>query len=124
MPFWPPTKETEKIDQYLNLAREPTTTKKKKKGVEHEGEGNNNCSWCAWNGPQKLGNQREDGDHPDYSMGWEEPKYWEGSWKHEETCCHSNPSERSPANADVKRSQIIIIINFWERHINESSKLA
>ena len=25
----------------------------KSKAVEHEGNGDNNCSWHAWNGPQK-----------------------------------------------------------------------
>ena len=36
---------------------------------------------------------------------WELPEYWEGSWRPEETCCHSNSSERSSANTDVKNSQ-------------------
>ena len=29
-------------------------------------------------------------------------EYWEGSWRLEETCCHSNSSEKPSANADVK----------------------
>ena len=29
------------------------------------------------------------------------PEYWEESWRLEETCCHSNSSERPSANADV-----------------------
>ena len=30
---------------------------------------------------------------------------WEDSWRLEETCCHSNSSERPSANADVKNSK-------------------
>ena len=26
-----------------------------KKIEEHEGDGDANCSWCTWNGPQELG---------------------------------------------------------------------
>ena len=36
---------------------------------------------------------------------WERPEYWEKSWRLEETCCHSNSSERPSANADVKNSK-------------------
>ena len=32
------------------------------------------------------------------------PEYWEESWRLEESCCHSNSSERPSANADVKNS--------------------
>ena len=38
--------------------------------MEHEGDGDTNCSWCTWNGPQKLGkgtggirNQKENRYH-------------------------------------------------------------
>ena len=34
----------------------------------------------------------------------ERPEYWEEFWRLEETCCHSNSSERPSANADVKNS--------------------
>ena len=40
-------------------------------------------------------------------------KYWEESWKLQETCCHSDFSEEPSANTDVKnsiRDEIIIII--------------
>ena len=33
---------------------------------------------------------------------WERPEYWEESWILEETCCHSESSEKPSANADVK----------------------
>ena len=35
---------------------------------------------------------------------WEWPEYWEESWRLEETCCHSNSSERPSANAYVTNS--------------------
>ena len=35
------------------------------------------------------------------------PEYWEESWTLEETCCHSNSSEKSSAKADVKNYQEI-----------------
>ena len=35
---------------------------------------------------------------------WERPEYWEESWRLEETCCHSNSSERPSANAGGKSS--------------------
>ena len=54
--------ESEKIGKYLNLARE----RKKNKTVRHEGDGDTNCSWCTWNGLQRIrketrrtGNQRK-----------------------------------------------------------------
>ena len=36
---------------------------------------------------------------------WDWPDYWKESWRLEETCSHSNSSERLSANADVKNSQ-------------------
>ncbi len=36
---------------------------------------------------------------------WKRPEYWEESWRPEETCCHSNSSERPSAYADVKNSK-------------------
>ena len=43
--------------------------------MEHEGLGNTNCSWCAWNGPQEPGewtggneNQWENRNHWDYNV--------------------------------------------------------
>ena len=34
----------------------------------------------------------------------ERPQYWGESWRLEDTCCHSNSSEKSLANADLKNS--------------------
>ena len=36
---------------------------------------------------------------------WDQPEYWDESWRFEETCCHSNFSERPSANAGVENSQ-------------------
>ena len=36
---------------------------------------------------------------------WERPKSWDESWRLEETCCHSNSSEKPSANIDVKSSK-------------------
>ena len=36
---------------------------------------------------------------------WERPEYWEESWRLEETCCHSNSSEKPSANTDVNNSK-------------------
>ena len=33
---------------------------------------------------------------------FDRPEYWEASWRLEETCCLSNPSEKPSANAGVK----------------------
>ena len=41
---------------------------------------------------------------------WERPENWDESWKLEETCCHSDSSEKPSANADVKSSNEWIII--------------
>ena len=36
---------------------------------------------------------------------WKRPEYWEESWRLEETCCHSNSSEKPSAKADAKNSK-------------------
>ena len=45
------------------------------KTVEHESDKGTNCNWCSWYSYQKigkrtrgLGNKRESGDHPNYSI--------------------------------------------------------
>ena len=53
--------------------------------------------WMTWNSadewkPSKLQHY------------WERREYWKESWRLEETCCHSNSSERPSSNADVKNS--------------------
>ena len=83
--------------------------KRIKKYTEHEGDGDTNCGWCTGNNPQRiaegtgrLGNKRTSRDRPDYSI----IKTVQNTEKrHEETCCHSNFSEKPSANAGVKNSQ-------------------
>ena len=36
---------------------------------------------------------------------WEQPEYWEESWRLEETCCHSVSREKPSSKIDVKNSQ-------------------
>ena len=96
-------KESEKKDEYFDLARElkklwnmqvtiipivigafGTVTKELLKGLEDLGD--------EWR-PFKLQHY------------WEWPKYWEESCRLEETCCHSNSSEKPSAKTDVKNFQ-------------------
>ena len=35
---------------------------------------------------------------------WDQPEYWEESWRTEKTCCHSNSSEKPSAEVDVKKT--------------------
>ena len=62
-------KESENRDKYLDLARELEKT------MEHEGDDEMNCNWCAQfshqrigTGTGRFGNKRTSGDHPNYSM--------------------------------------------------------
>ena len=43
--------------------------------MEYEGDGDANCSWCTWNGSQRLGektgglgSKMTSGDHPDHRL--------------------------------------------------------
>ena len=61
---WVKLKECEKRDKYLDLAREWKT-------VENESEVYNNCNWCSWYNHQRIGgfgNNRTDGDCPNYRI--------------------------------------------------------
>ena len=67
--YWEKIKESEKIDKYLDLAREI------KKAMEHEDDNDTNWSWCLWNGPQRpgkktggSGNLRKNWDNPNSSI--------------------------------------------------------
>ena len=39
---------------------------------------------------------------------WDQPEYWEESWRLEETGCHSNSRRKPSANADEKENLLII----------------
>ena len=97
-------KECEKMDKYLDLARElkklwnikltiipivigtfGTVTKGLLNGLED----------------LEVGDEWRPSKQQHY---WERPEYWEESWRLEETCCHTNSSEKPSALADVKNS--------------------
>ena len=48
-------KESEKRDEYLDLASERKKQNKKKQTIEHEGDSGTNCNWCTWNNHQRIG---------------------------------------------------------------------
>ena len=65
-------KENQKRVKYRDFARK---LKKQNKPMEHKGDIDIDCNWCAWNNPQRLGegtgriwNQRVSGDHTGYSI--------------------------------------------------------
>ena len=101
--------ESEKKDKYLDLV-----------GNWKNCDGDTNYNWCSWYSHQRIGKMRRGlrnkcRDNPNYIQHcWDQLEYWEESWRLEETCCHSDPSERPSANADVKNSQgVKMIIHFW-----------
>ena len=63
-------------------------------------------AWCSWNNPQRndketgrLGNERPNGDHPDYDI----IMITQNTEKRlKETCCHSNSRKKPSANTGVK----------------------
>ena len=40
-----------------------------------------------------------------YQYCWDRPEFLEESFRPKETCCHSDSTDRQPANTDVKNSQ-------------------
>ena len=42
-------------------------------------------------------------------------EYWEEFWRIEETCCHSDSSEKASANANVKNCKSIITIILFSK---------
>ena len=70
--------------------------------MEHEGDNYTNSDWCFWYSYQRIikgtgghGNWRARGDDPNYYI----------IENGQNTCCHSNSSERPSAIADVRNSQ-------------------
>ena len=98
-------KESEKKDTYLDLAREL------KKTMEHESDGDINCNWCArysqqsiGTGTEGFGNITTSGDHSKDSIveiGHNTEKSPDDT-----TCCLSNFSEKTSANAGIKIFQM------------------
>ena len=58
-------------------------------------------------GTGELRSWQTSGDHPNYSIIENGQNTEKSPWRLEETCCHSDSSERPSANADVKNSNRI-----------------
>ena len=100
-------KESEKIQKYLDLTRE-------QKSMEHQNDGDTNCSCCTWNGPQRIEeeirteHQRKNQDHSNYNIVEIGQKYPEESWSLGDlNVSHSDSSGRPPTNAGEKNSQLL-----------------
>ena len=84
----------------------PGSCQRAEKAVEHKGDGDTNCSWYPWNGPQwpgKENGQRMNWDHPDHSTVKINKNTLE-SLRPEETC-HSDSSEKPPVKISAKKLQ-------------------
>ena len=69
--------------------------------VEHEVGRDTKCRWYAWNSLQIFGKKTQKNGisgRIETIQITDRVKYWEESWKREETCCHSDSSQRRPAN--------------------------
>ena len=96
--------ESKKINKYLTLAREL------KKIMEHEDDGDNNCSWCKglekdWKNWKSEEEMRQSG--PQHCS--DRLEYSEESWTPEETFSHWNSSERRWYET-LTRSKVIQIL--------------
>ena len=93
-------KECEKKDKYLGLARGLKKLWNMKMTIIPiviGAFGTVTKDWRTWN----LADEWRPSKLQHY---WERPEYWEESWRLEETCSHSNPSERPSPDAVVKSS--------------------
>ena len=54
---------------------------------------------------------------------WEQPEYWEESWKLEEACYHSNSSEKPSAKTDVKNSKGANNYNYNNNNKNNTDRI-
>ena len=82
--------------------------------MKHEGDGDTNCNWWSWIKSQRLGKleELEIRGRAEPIQTTDRPEYREESWRLEETCYHSHPSERPSANAGIKkieRSKITVV---------------
>ena len=78
--------------------------------MECKGDGDTICGWCTRDnllgiskGTGRLGIKRTRGDHLNYSI----IKSARILRRVQETCCHSNSSEKASTNAGEKNSQIV-----------------
>ena len=71
--------------------------------------------WWTW----RLKDERRPSKLQHY---WKRSEYWEESWRLEETCCHSNFSERPSADADTKNSQGVNNNNYYYYYWNKNGR--
>ena len=91
----------QKIRPYSNQQKKKKKKKRKKKRsckiVDFELK-----NYGTWRWRSKICKLEDEWRPSKVQQCWEQPGYWEESWKLEETCCPSNSSESPLANADVK----------------------
>ena len=104
-------KESEKKDKYWDLARELKNLWNMKVTIIPIGIGAfGTVTKVLLKGLEDL----EVGGRVGHYWDW--PVYWEESWRLEETCCHSNSSERPSAKTDVKNSRFLIwLVQFLKK---------
>ena len=100
-------KESEKKDKYLDLVRQLKKLWNMKVtiiliviGAFVPSPKDYYRDWRTW----KMGDEWRSSKQQHY---WKRSEYWEESWRLEETCCHSNSSEKTLAKIDVKNTQVV-----------------
>ena len=73
--------------------------------MEHERDDCTNCDWCFWHSDREIWKLAAEWRPSKRQHYWRWPEYWEESGRLEETCCHTNSSEKPSANVDEKNSQ-------------------
>ena len=79
--------------------------------MEPESDGDTNYDWCTQKGPPKAyygiwRNRNSEVPRLFKRQHYEDQlEYSEESWRSEETCSHSDSSERPSAKSDVKKSK-------------------
>ena len=80
---------------------------KTKKVVGHEGDDVTNSSRWAWKEDKKNWKSEEELRPFRWQYSWDWSEYWEEFWRSEETCCHSDSSERLSVKTGVKNKQAV-----------------
>ena len=98
-PSWPQSKiERKQKERWI-----PGPCLRIEKTEEHKSDRDTNCNRCSWNSYQTIG--KRTGGPSEQQDYWARPEYWEESWRLEETCRHSNSSDKPSASTSVKKSQ-------------------
>ena len=58
-----------------------------------------------WYRDWKIWKLEDEGRSSKLQHCWDQPEYWEESWKLEDTCWHSNSNKKLSASAGVKNTQ-------------------